>query len=269
MKRLTTITLAAAVGLAASAPAVMIGGGYAAAAAAKTTGRAKTGWQSLAVGPATGFPFGYVKDEGTRISLPPPNDDDVDQARVGSAPRVGPFRISLSVGERVWPGACSLTGAAQLHALFPAVTGLRGKPVGAVGENLGTGGNTPHDVQCKFSLKTTFDAAGYSETPSWIEVEIEEVDPGVPSNYSQAQAQQAGTAKKYPAQYANYPNLKNGVKCFYDGTELQCAKGDFAYWVVGQKVTGGAYYSSDQAVWIDQIVIPVAEKIGGEVTTTS
>ena len=227
----------------------------------------KTGWSSLPVGAATGFPFGYVKDEGAKISLPPRNTNDVDQARVAKAPKVGPFRFNVNSGEKVWPDACSLTSAAQLHAVFPAIVAFKGKPVGAKGENLGSGSNTPRAVQCKFNLKTTFDPQGYSQTPTWVQINIEEVDGGAPSQYAESLQQQAAEAKKYPAQYADYPALKNGVKCFYDGNELQCLKGDFSFWVSGQKVTGGTYTSSDQAVWIDQVEIPLAEMIGAEVTT--
>lgn len=272
MKHLRRFGIATAACLVSSASmsALVSAGAYGAVVgqAAKTAPTAKTGWASLPVGAATGFPFGYVKDEGVKISLPPPNDKDVDQSRVAKAPRVGPFHIDITAGEKAWPGACSLTSAAQLRSLFPAITGLKGKPVGAKGENLGSGGNTPHDVQCKFNLKTTFDPQGYAQTPSWVEVDIEEVDAGSPSSYAQARQQQAASAKKYPAQYADYPNLNNGVKCFYDGNEIQCLKGDFSYWVLGQKVTGGADSTTDQAVWVDQVEIPVAEMIGAEVSTT-
>lgn len=221
----------------------------------------------MPVGPATGFPFGFVMDSGVKISRPPANAADVDQVRVVHAPRVGPFRINLAAGERAWPEACALTSPAQLHALFPAIVGYKGRPVGTKGQNLGSGSNTPHDVQCKFNLRTRFDPAGYAATPSWVQVNIEEVDPGAPSQYAQSLHEQAAQAKKFPAQYANYPTLPYGVRCFYDGNELQCLKGDFSYWISGQKVTGGSNTSVDQAVWIDQVELPLAERIGSEVTT--
>lgn len=100
-----------------------------------------------------------------------------------------------------------------------------------------------------------------------MQVNIEELDPGAPAQYAQSLHEQAAQAKKFPAQYADYPALRFGVRCFYDGNELQCLKGDLSYWISGQKVTGGTDTSADQAVWIDQVELPLAEKIGAEVTT--
>ncbi len=256
---------AAALVAAVAAPAGMASG---TAWATQAPTKAKAGWASLPVGAATGFPFGWVKDGGVKISMPPRNTADVDQARVPKAPRVGPFHVNINAGEKAWPGACSLTSAAQLHGLFPAILGFRGKPVGQQGENLGSGSKTPHDIQCTFNVKTSFDPAGYT-TPTWVQVSIQGIGAGAASQYAQSLQQQAAQAKKYPAQYANYPSLDYGVKCFYDGNEIQCIKGDLLFWVLGQKVTGGTDSSADQMVWIDQIEIPLAEKIGSEFTTVA
>lgn len=219
---------------------------------------------TLPVGAAKSFVFGSVKDEGSKISLPPRNPADVNQHRVARAPKVGPFHVALSAGEKAWPSACKLTDAAQLHGLFPAIIRLRGKPLGVKGENLGSGSSTPVDVQCKFNLKTSFDPSGYSETPSWVQINVEGIDQGEAAQYTESLKQQKAEAKKFPAQYADYPHLADGVKCFYDGNDLQCLKGDAFYWVSGQKVTGGSMTTVDQAVWVDQIEIPLAEKIGSE-----
>lgn len=228
---------------------------------------AKKGPAALPVGATTGFPFGYTMDEGTKISLLPPNDADVNQARVKMAPRLGPWRINLAAGVKAWPNACKLTNIAQLHELFPAITGLQGKPVGAKGQILGSGANTPNNVQCTYHLKTTYQPAGYT-TYSQVVVQLEEVDTNAPAVYQQDLAQQKASAKKFPAQYANYPQLEHGVKCFDDSNELQCLKDDVSFWISGPKVTGGSNYSADQAVWIDQIQIPLAEVIGSELSTT-
>ena len=70
----------------------MVGGGAgvsAAAALSSSVPRVTTA-PALPAGAATGYPFGYVMDEGAKTSLLPPNDNDVDQARVASAPKVGP-----------------------------------------------------------------------------------------------------------------------------------------------------------------------------------
>jgi hypothetical protein len=115
--------------------------------------------------------------------------------------------------------------------------------VGSKAEILGSGANTPHDTSCKFDLKTKFDPQGYSQTPSWVEISLEEIDSGAPSGYQQSLAEQKAMAPKCPAQYADYPALKNGVKCFDDGNELQCLKGDASFWVNGQKVTGQPFRS--------------------------
>jgi hypothetical protein len=220
----------------------------------------------LPVGAETGFPFGWVMDEGTKIPLPPANDADVNQARVAHAPRHSPWRIELAAGPKAWPNACAFTNAAQLHELFPAIVGFEGKPIGTKAEILNTGGNTPNNTDCQWHLKTTFQPAGWT-TYSSVEVDIEELDTGAPSNWGQSLAQQRSQAKKYPAQYAYYPNLKYGAKCFYDGNELQCLKDDFDYWVLGQKVTGGQQPNSDNVVWIDQVELPLAELIASEVST--
>ena len=240
------------------------GAGVSAAAALSSSVPRVTTAPGLPSGAATGYPFGYVIDEGAKTSLLPPNDDDVNQARVMSAPKLGPFTINPNGSPSGWPDACKLTSLAQLKALEPSITGLRGNPVGTKAELLGTGGSAPHDTECQFNLKTTFQPQDYGSTGSYVTVQFEAVDPEAPALYSEALAGQKGEAHKYPAQYANYPNLKNGVQCFDDGSELQCLKGDVNFWVSGQKVTGGNFFGTDQAVWVDQIQVPLAEVLGAE-----
>ena len=228
----------------------------------------------LPVGAATGFPFGFAMDEGAKISLLPPNDADVDQARVAAAPLLRPWKISLAAGDKAWPDACDLTAISQLHELFPAIVSLQGKPVGTKGEStklVGPATTTPNYVRCRWSLKTTFAAAGFA--PSWVGVYLDEVDASSPTSYSQDLAQQKtfaamGHDVSYPWEFADYPSLEHGVKCFDDGTELQCLKDDAFYWVLGQKVTGGPQPNSDNAVWVDQVEIPLAEVIGAELSTS-
>lgn len=244
----------------------LVGGAAAAQQPAEAPAHpATTGAAALPVGASPGFPFGYAIDEGAKVSLLPPNDKDVNQGRVGAAPKLGPWKINLAAGIKAWPNACNLTNLAQLHELFPAITGIQGKPVGQRGELLG-GSNTPTNVQCTWHLKTTFQPAGYPL--SWVEVSLEEIDSDAPSIWSENLAQQKSTAKKYPYEYANYPNLEHGVKCFDDGTDLQCLKGDASYWIDGQKVTDGDHSDADNAVFIDQVEIPLAEVIASELSTT-
>ncbi|HTT88544.1 MAG TPA: hypothetical protein VMF65_03260 [Acidimicrobiales bacterium] len=256
------------VAVAVSSGALSAVGAMPAAADSRVAVSVATKASSLPTGPATGYPFGYVMDEGSKTSLLPPNDGDVDQSRVASAPRVGPFTINPNGPPTVWPDACKLTSLAQLKALEPSITGLRGKPAGSKAELLGTGHTAPHNTQCQFNLKTTFEPQGYGSTGSYVIVQIEAIDTGAPALYREALTAQKGEAHKYPAQYADYPNLKNSVQCFDDSTELQCLKGDVNFWVGGQKVTGGDYFGSDQAIWVVQIEIPLAEVLGAELKTS-
>lgn len=219
--------------------------------------------RGLPVGAATGFPFSYARVDGRKLSLLPPTTAGVDRARVDHAPRLGPFKISLKKGFSGWPSACRLTDAAQLKALFPAITGVRGRPVGTQVQLPGQARPTRQDTHCTFTLGTTFEPPGYSSYSN-VQVQLFEVGPSTPSRWASDLAAQHAEAKKYPTDYAYYPRLENGAKCFDDGTELHCLVGDIDYWVSGEKVTSGAYFSSDQSVWVDQVEIPLAEMLGRE-----
>lgn len=223
---------------------------------------------SLPTGAATSFPFGSINSGGAKVSLPPSGTKDVNQGRVAAAPRVGPFKFTPNGSPSTWPNACQLTNKAQLHALEPSITGVISKS-GQKAELLFSGKVTPHNTDCKFTLNTSFEPKDEGGVDSWVEIQLSEIDSDAPSSYQQQLADQQKLAKKYPAQWADYAHLKNGVKCFYDGNELQCLKGDVDYWVLGQKVTSGDLYSVDQAVWLDQIVIPLAEVLGAELKTVS
>ncbi len=126
MKPLVKFLVVWATGLAVpfiASATVMLATG-AAAAATPTTAKAP----ALPAGAATGFPFGYVLDEGAKTSLLPSNDNGVDQARLGHAPKVGPFSINPNGAPAGWPDACKLTSLTQLKVLDPSITGLRGAP---------------------------------------------------------------------------------------------------------------------------------------------
>jgi hypothetical protein len=183
---------------------------------------------------------------------------------VAAAHKYGPFVINLSAKMSTWPSACSLSSAAQLKSLFSGITGVRSTKATRA-EVLG-GGNTPKPTDCNWYLKTSFEPSGYT-TYSNVEVSFTEVDTDAPSVWQEDLAQQKAEAKKYPAQYAYYPSLKYGAKCYDDGSELTCLKDDLAFNVTGSKVTGGTSYSSDQAVWVDQVLLPMAEVVAAEVST--
>ncbi len=265
MKRVTT-NLAIS-GFLVCVPLIVLGSGAASATTASVSFPTATKVSPLPPGAAIGYPFGYVMDEGAKTSLLPPNDHDVNQAACGIGAQGGPFTINPNGSPSGWPDVCQLTTLAQLKALEPFITGLRGNPVGTKAELLGTGRSAPHDTECQFNLKTTFQPRGYGSTGSFVIVQFEAIDTGAPALYREALAGQKGQAHKFPAQYADYPNLKNGAQCFDDGNELQCLKGDVNYWVGGQKVTGGNYFGADQAIWVDQIQIPLAEVLAAELKT--
>jgi hypothetical protein len=63
---------------------------------------------TLPVGAASSYLFGYTKYEGSKISLLPPNDSDVDQSLVARAPKLGPFHIKLSASLPAGPVRAAL-----------------------------------------------------------------------------------------------------------------------------------------------------------------
>jgi hypothetical protein len=224
---------------------------------------------TLPVGAATNYLFGYTKSEGSKISLLPPNDSDVNQLLVARASAAGPPHPRLSARSAGWPSACNLASLAQLEALEPSITGLEGPPVGSKAQSPGPGGSTPQNTTCRFDLRTTFAPRGHAQTPSWVEIGLEETGSAALTSYQKSLAQQKAMATAHPAQYAAYPALENGVQCFDNGNELQCLKGGTFFWLSGRKVTGGNLSGVDQSVWVDQLEVPLAEVIGAELTTSA
>lgn len=221
--------------------------------------------RALPEGAARGFPFGSAVIAGTHQSLLPPNASWVSQRRVARAPRLGPWAVKLNRGYAGWPNACRLTAKAQLQELVRGVTGLHGAPMGAKGVVAGQGHSTPHNARCTFTLATKFQPAGYS-TYSSVELQLFQISNSAPSEWALDLGAQKAVAKKYPTQFAYYPGLPGGARCFDDGTELRCLKGLVYYWVSGEKVTGGRYFSSDQAVWVEQAELPLAEVLATELS---
>jgi hypothetical protein len=221
---------------------------------------------ALPEGAARGFPFGSALVAGQKRSLLPPDASWVAQWRVAGAPRLGPWRVQLRRGYAGWPPACRLASKAQLKDLVRGVTGLHGAPVGAKGIVAGQGHSTPHETRCTFTLATSFQPPGYT-TFSSLEVQLFQISKRAPSQWAVDLAAQRAVAQKYPTQFAYYHGLPGGARCFDDGTELRCVKGLVYYWVSGEKVTGGSYFSSDQAVWVEQAELPLAEVLGTELST--
>ena len=130
-----------------------------------------------------------------------------------------------------WPDACKMLSLAEVKALLPGTTAFRTE--GQRGHFLG-GGNTPHNALCDYSLRGSYDpprSAGYP--PSTIHVEIRGIGDAraVKQQWAQQQASQVKIAKRFPDQYALY---KGPAQCFWDGNELQCIAGKWAYWVLGR-----------------------------------
>ncbi|HET9060390.1 MAG TPA: hypothetical protein VFN61_10755 [Acidimicrobiales bacterium] len=199
--------------------------------------------------------------------MPRPNINDVNQAAVKTTKKLGPFVFSLSKSFAGWPSACPLLNGSQLHHLFPAIVSLHGAPVGTRAEIMGSGKKTPRPTDCEYNLNTTFEPAGYGNTVSWVDVSVQGADSGTPQIWNMSWQQQKSTAHKYPEQYAYYPSLLGGTRCFYDGNGLECLKGDIDFWVGGDKVTDGNFQTVDEAMWLDQVVIPTAEVVAAEVRT--
>ena len=225
---------------------------------------------TLPVGAATSYLFGYTKSEGSKISLLPPNDSDVNQSLVARASRLGPSHIRLSaqfcgLAQRLQPRRPRPTeGARAVHNR----AGRRAR--GQQGREPGIGRQHPPRHELQVRPEDQVRPPGSRTNP--------ELGRNQPGRDRRGRPRPATSSlwpskrrwrTKYPAQYADYPALKNGVKCFDNGNELQCLKGDAIFWVSGRKVTGGNLSGVDQSVWVDQVEIPLAEVIGAELTTSA
>jgi hypothetical protein len=215
--------------------------------------------------PSAADPYGRTS---SGIPLPPPNTDDVDRARVTAAPTLGPFAISASAGPQGWPDACTLTSAAQLHVIDPQITAYAGAPAGMKATIIGgSGGQSPHNAVCKYNLETTFSPTDEGNLHSFVEIELTEIDSLAASVWRQGKKDQADTQRKYPAEYALYSDLPGGASCYYDGVQLSCLKGDIAYAVFGMKLTEDDTGGADGIHWLNEAVIPLAEKLSEELVS--
>lgn len=177
----------------------------------------------------------------------------------GNAPAVGPIKISSSGDPKTWPDVCTFTNLAQLRALDPQITGLKGQPVGTKASVIGGGGgNTPRNTDCKFNLTTKFDTPDTASNPSWVEIDLTSVNEFVPSTFADAEKTSAKIT---------YAKLPGGASCFYDGSMMQCIKGDIFYYINGIKNTGGENFQADQKKWLTEIMLPLATKLGGELSS--
>jgi hypothetical protein len=245
-------------------------------AVSPTTMPPGTGPSALPVGAAGAgyYPFGYtvyrtIPPTHQKTSKSPPNTDDVNFAAIESAPTVGPFDPpDSSSNQASWPPPCSLTSIAQLHGLFSAITGLDGKPEPEASFAPRPKGTAPRITGCDFNLDTSFyDAARPLEPGDLVSiVTIVEaaIGPDAASAFRQAQRLMIADRNLASSEDANYPSLPDGVSCSTNGGILDCLKGYTYFQIYGAKVTGGPNLSTDGAVWIDQIEIPLAVKLGSE-----
>lgn len=148
------------------------------------------------------------------------------------------FAANGSVPEAQWPDACAVFSDADLKMFAPKTVG-RIVRKGRHGTNLGSGGESPHYVNCDMSVPQPDDIdASYA---SYLVFDIQAIgDPAaVRADWQQAKAQQVKTAKRYPDQYVDRGTAA-GASCFYDGNEDQCIAGPLEFSVRGLHQNSGA-----------------------------
>jgi hypothetical protein len=171
----------------------------------------------------------------------------------------GPFRIPAGKSPNTWPEVCDMLSGREIIALDPSeITGIHGKPVGTKAEILGgSGGNTKHDTQCRWNVTTHFKSP--AGNPSYVEISLQEVDSLAAAVWKEDNKSEKKASAKYPGQYADYASLPGGTKCFYDGTELECLKGDVYFYVGGEL---SQEYTYNQKPWLLHALLPIAVKVG-------
>lgn len=179
----------------------------------------------------------------------------------GSATTVCPFKINTAAGPKSWPNVCTFTTAAQLKALDPQITGLKGKPVGTKSNIIGAGGgSTPFPTDCKFNLTTKFDKADTAGNPSWVDISLSIVDTTAPEVFKQDET--STSVRKFAG-------LPGGASCYADtGNLLTCLTGNIVYNINGTKDTGGANFQADQEKWLTKIDLPLAKKLATELSSS-
>jgi hypothetical protein len=177
----------------------------------------------------------------------------VDQALVAGAATLGPFVIDPAKGSS-WPPACKLTNSAQLRGLFPGITRVSS-----------TGPGISNVEDCRYYLKTSFDRT--ATRGSYVEVWLLFVGAQSPHIFAADEAW-ATAQRDDPGRFPLYANLGNALSCFYNGAGVTCLQGDFLFDIAGQKATGGPNPSTDDAVWVDQAEIPLAEVLAPELALT-
>jgi LysM repeat protein len=184
----------------------------------------------------------------------------------GPVPTLGPFHVPATGDPMVWPDVCTFTNIAQLKALNPQITGLKGAPVGTKAQVLGShGGTTPRNAKCKYNLTTSVDGPD-AVSPSYVEISLQGVSPDQADVWKDQFASQKRISAKYPDQFADYPGLAGGTHCFYTGSQLECLKGNYYFDVGGIRAGASGSYTAAQDAWRKAIVVPLASKLGSELS---
>lgn len=237
-----------------------------------TTGGAVGGTQAVAILPAPSPAPGPNADPG---SLSRSKIAGADLHLLGIIPTAAPYSIGPvnsqgEVDSASWPDACQLLSAVDFKTLIPSSSGL--KTQGQHGAFLG-GGETAHYASCKYDFSIPGDDTVDGQ-PSWVQIDINDVgDPaGELQQWTQSFQQQQQAAAQYPDQFMDYSEgqMGPGVKCFYDGNQLNCVKGHFNFDVLGQDTTiissgGSAVYAQDHG-WVQQVEANVVKTIAARMS---
>ncbi len=164
---------------------------------------------------------------------------------------------------KLWPDACKMLSDKEIRKIVPKV-----KKISHVGQHAEflSGGETPNYSSCDYKLPRPSDPYG-PDQPSTITVDLQGVADSrlIEQQYAQAKAQQKKTSKKYPDQYKDYGKSLGGADCFWDGNEIQCIKGHFSFWVLGQQVTDGNSLKADEQ-WRSEVLTKVVKTLASKMS---
>lgn len=175
-----------------------------------------------------------------------------------------PVRIGANGLEspKLWPDACKMLTDKEIRAVVPNVT-----RISRVGQHAGflSGGETPHYSNCDYKISRPGDP--YPNMPSTITVDLQGVAAPqvIRQQYEPEKSQQAKIAKKYPDQYKDYGTSLGGANCFWDGNEIQCIKGHFNFWVLGQQVTSGNSLKANKQ-WREEVLTRVIKTLAAKMS---
>ena len=173
------------------------------------------------------------------------------------------IRADGTESPKLWPDACKMLSDKEIKKIVPKV-----KKISRVGQHAEflSGGETPKYSSCDYKLPRPSDPYG-PDQPSTVTVDLQGVAAPrlIEQRYMQAKAQQKKTAKKYPDQYKDYGKSLGGADCFWDGNEIQCIKGHFSFWILGQQVTDGNGLKADKQ-WRSEVLTKVIKTLASKMS---